>query len=93
MGNNSPTITLNIVGRNGKSQSVSCDSVRLNACDNNKGKNGGSLGIRKGHLKSLIALSPSTVEGYLKDELVFSAEISGGIASVENDIVTVFSDN
>lgn len=73
----------------GASSPIECDSVHLTVCDDSTGKNGGSYGIRKGHIKSLIALEEGKITALLNNETVFSAENGKGFATVENDVVTV----
>lgn len=68
---------------------IECDSVHLTVCDDSNGKNGGSYGIRKGHIKALIALEQGNVTALLNNETVFSAENGKGFATVENDVVTL----
>ena len=68
---------------------IECDSVRLNVCDNAKGKNGGNYGIRKGHVKGLFSLEKGKVTALLNGETVYSANTTKGFATVDSDIVTV----
>lgn len=89
---NGGALTLHIAPGNGKSSSVSCDSVHLIAKDGETGKNGGSLGIRRGHARALIALGAGPVRASLGGVTVYEAELPGGIAFVEHDTVTVFPD-
>ncbi len=78
---------------NGSLQPIECDSVHLTVCDDSNGKNGGSYGIRKGHIKALIALEQGKITAFLNDKTVFSAENGNGFATVENDVVTVVVEN
>lgn len=73
----------------GSIKPVECDSVRLTVCDNEKGKKGGSYGIRKGHVKALFSLSPGEVSAFLNNEKIFNAATSKGFATVDKDKVTV----
>lgn len=85
-------LTLRLAPCNGKSTSVHCDSVRLVAKDGAGGTGGGSLGIRRGHARALVALAAGPVQARLGGETVYEIELSGGIAFVEHDTVTVFPD-
>ena len=82
-------LTLRIPNRSGREQEILCDSVRLSARDGETGRNGGSLGIRPGHMRAIVALSPHTLRAFLNGEIVYEAEISGGIASVCDNVVSV----
>ncbi|MBQ8766912.1 MAG: hypothetical protein IJZ16_08905 [Clostridia bacterium] len=73
----------------GSIKPVECDSVRLTVCDDAKGKNGGSYGIRKGHVKALFSLSSGEISAYLNNEKIFTAVTSKGFATVDEDKVTV----
>lgn len=85
-------ITLIIVAPEGEKARLACASVTLFAMDNAAGENGGSMGIRRGHMPAVIALERgSAVKARVEDgsETVFG--VSGGFAKVENDIVTVIT--
>lgn len=68
---------------------IECDSVHLNISDDAKEKNGGSYGIRKGHVKSLFALEKGNVTALLNGKIVYSATTTNGFATVDNNVVTV----
>ena len=70
-----------------------CESVKLCIADDKKGKGSGSYGIKKGHAKALICLSKGAVEAHGGGKLLFSKQIDGGFANVENNVVTVVADN
>ncbi len=86
-------IRLSIVTPNGEAASAVCDSVRLNAQDDAHGRNGGGLGIRRGHAPAMIALSEGTVTALLEGSVVRKVKICGGFAAVGNDKVTVLTDH
>lgn len=73
--------------------SVECDSVRLSIADSANGKFSGSYGIRTGHAKALFSLAEGSITASLDGKDVFSAECSGGFATVENDEVRVVADS
>ncbi len=85
-------LTLKIVSKNGSSTPVECDSVHLTVCDDNNGCGGGSMGIRQGHVKSLISVDYGPITAYIEGKEIFSCKTDGGFATVENDIVTVVTE-
>lgn len=72
---------------------IECDSVRLCVRDGEKGRGGGSAGIRPGHIKSLISLDKGQVEGFRGGERVISVTVSGGFAAVGDDLVTIIAES
>ena len=93
MNENDALLKIRIVTPNGEAASASCDSIRLNMADDASGRSGGSVGIRKGHENAVISLAPGVAEGRLNGELVFSAKIKGGFATVKDNLVTVVTDS
>ena len=85
-------LTLKIVSKNGSLGPVSCDSVHLNLPDDTLGKGGGSMGIRPGHIKSLISLERGRITAYLEGNEIFSCQTDVGFATVEDDVVTVVTE-
>lgn len=85
-------LTLKIVSKDGTAKPVECESVHLMVADDNMGEGGGSMGIRTGHIKSLISLDRGPVIAYLDGKEIFSCKTDGGFATVENDIVTVVTE-
>lgn len=77
----------------GTNKPIECDSVHLTIHDDCKGKNGGSYGIRKGHVKALIALEKGKTIALKDNKEIFSAETDTGFATVENDVITMVIDN
>ena len=75
-----------------KSETLECDSVKLNIADSADGKFSGSYGIRSGHAKTVFSLAEGRISVSLKDQEIFSAECLGGFAKVENDHVRVVVD-
>ncbi len=84
-------VVLKIVTPAGGALELPCDGVRLCCPDGAKGKNGGWIGIRRGHEAALLALEPGHVKVRVAGELR-EIEISGGFALVENNVVTVFTE-
>ena len=82
-------LVLKIVTPGGEKASVECDSVRLQIPDDEKGQQGGSLGIRKGHTDALLAVAPGTVTAVSSDGAVQEFAVGSGFAFVEKDVVTV----
>ncbi len=82
-------LTLKIVSSGGSVVSLECDSVHLTVSDNDMGQDGGSMGIRQGHITSIISLDTGNVTAYLEGKEIYSAVAEGGFATVEDDCVTV----
>lgn len=80
-------LLLKIVTPAGEVASVECDSIRLQIPDDENGRQGGSMGIRRGHTDALLAVAPGTVTAV--GETVREFPVSGGFAFVERDVVTV----
>ena len=85
-------LTLLIITPKGKQPPLFCDSVQLTVSDNTDGKNGGSYGIRKGHIKALLSLDTGTIHAYLDGAKILAAKAGNGFASVDSDTVTVVVD-
>ena len=68
---------------------IECDSVQLPISDNRKGEFSGSYGIRKGHAKAVFSLRAGKVVLAAKGKPVFTADISEGFATVENNNVCI----
>ena len=72
--------------------SCSCEAVNLWAKDDDKGEGGGSVGIRRGHVPTVIALAENgPVQVASEGKLVFAAKVRGGFARVEAGSVTVLT--
>ena len=85
-------LTLKIIDIEGKESVTSCDSVRLCCKESPNNKNGGNMGIRKGHIKSTIALDVAPIKAYLNNELVLETAPLSGVALVENNVILVLKD-
>ena len=85
-------LLLKVISVKGSAPAVECDSVHLNVREDSEGRMGGSMGIRQGHIKSLIALDKGAVVAYLDGKEVFSCVVSGGFATVDNDTVRVVTE-
>ncbi len=86
-------LTLKIVTPNEKVESVECDSIQLTVSDNEKGKGGGSYGIKQGHVESLISLNEGRIKAFLKGETVLCGKSKGGFATIKNNVVTAVVDS
>lgn len=82
-------LVLKIVTTAGEKAQVECDSIRLQIPDDEKGQQGGSLGIRKGHADALLAVAPGTVKAVDHDGTLKEFSVGGGFAFVEKDVVTL----
>ena len=85
-------LTLRIIGADGKDTVCSCDFVKLYCKNGKKGTDGGSVGIKKGHMKTVISLANQSVTAFLKGEIVYNSDILSGVVKVENNKVTVLKD-
>lgn len=86
------TFTFSIVTPDGVNGEYSCDSVNLIMPDDKKGKNGGSIGIRKGHADSVIALDKGDIIAKLEGKIIFQGQVSGGFAVVKNGNLSVIAE-
>ena len=77
----------------GCAKQCECESVILPSAENEKGLEGGFLGIRRGHVQSVIALSKGTVELKASEEGCLRLEIAGGFATVQDNVVTVITES
>lgn len=82
-------LLLRVVTPRGEAAAVSCDSIRMQTPDGMDGKNGGWIGIRRGHTTALMALTEGPVHTFLDGVPVRTITISEGFASVKNDVVTI----
>lgn len=85
-------MVLKVVTPGGEAVNVDCDSVQLRIPDDASGNHGGWLGIRRGHADSLMALAPGKVQARLNGALVAETFVSGGIAFVADNVVTVLAE-
>ena len=86
-------LTLKVVLPEGILCQTECDRITLCIAEDKNGKGSGSYGIHKGHAKALLSLSKGRLEAFDGPQNVFSKQIGGGFASVENDLVTVVADS
>ena len=82
-------LTFKIISLNGSTEPIECDSVHLILRDSTEGKGGGSMGVRTGHIKSLLSVADGKVNAYLNSKEIFSCTTVGGFATVEDDTVTL----
>ncbi len=75
----------------GENETVICDSIHLMLKEGTSGNEGGSIGIRKGHIRSVMALQNGNVKAYFEGKIVFNKKAEKALAYVENDTVTVLS--
>ncbi len=87
-----PRLTLTVILPDRPSVKTECDRVTLTVKDNTKGKNGGSYGIRPGHVPSVFLLDPGRTEAFLEGKTVWKGITSEGFAKVENNAVTVVTE-
>ena len=85
----SRVLTLRICTPDGVTDTLECDSVCFSIPDGVNGTGGGRIGIRPGHIASLIAVAPGRLEAFLGGALQLGRETGSGFASVEGNIVTL----
>ena len=84
-------VLLKIVTPTGEAATINCESVQLKTPDGVDGKNGGWIGIRRGHVDALLAICEGPVIA-LKDGKEISRILLGeGFASVKENVVTVLT--
>lgn len=93
MAENASPMTLRLLTPTGVSAQTPCDSVQLTIRDGADGQGGGLVGIRRNHAPAVLALGEGTILAELDHKPVFRANVSGGFASVDNNIVTVITDS
>lgn len=81
-------LTLNIVSPKGVYGPVHCDSVQLTVSDDLNGKGGGSYGIKRGHIESLLTLDKGLIKAFLDGKNILTASCDCGFATVRNNTVT-----
>ena len=82
-------LTLKIVSPEGLDQAVECDGVILWMAPDRTGKGEGSIGIRKDHVNTVIALGSGKIEAHLDGKTVYSGRSEGGFATVLDNVITV----
>ena len=86
-------MTLRLLTPTGTSAEAACDSVLLTQRDGAEGHGGGLVGIRADHAPAVIALGEGAVTASLGQNTVFRAAVSGGFASVLDNVVTVITNS
>ena len=93
MAGTASTMTLRMLTPTGLSEEIACDSVVLMQRDGAAGHDGGLVGIHIGHAPAVIALGDGPVKASLGAKTVLRASVSGGFASVLDNVVTVITDS
>ncbi len=75
-----------------KTEQYECDDITFFTLDGKNGKNGGSIGIRENHEKAIMAVAAGELRATENGSTVFSRILKGGLASVENNVITVISE-
>lgn len=83
---------LEIVTPDGETADMRCESVTFVAKDGKDGKNGGSMGIRKGHVKTVAVLDKGKIKAFIGGKEILSLEVESGFLSVMNDEISVITD-
>lgn len=84
-------LTLVILTPEGEKERLACEQVNFFTMDNEQGENGGSMGIRLGHITAVAALEPNSVLKAASNGRTTAFKIAGGFAKVEDDVVTVIT--
>ncbi len=84
-------VLLKIVTPTGEAAVVSCDSVQMKTPDDAEGKNGGWIGIRRGHMDALLAIVEGPVVALKNGREVARIPVGEGFASVKENVVTVIT--
>lgn len=90
--NNMP-LTLVIITPEGALPEIKCSSITLSVADNEKGKGGGSYGIKKDHAEALFALGTGPVKAYVDGEEIYTCPLHSGFARVSKNTVTVIGNS
>ncbi len=69
------------------------DSVRLPLAGGPDGEDGGSMGVRPGHIQALIVLGKGRALVFKDGAPLLAADLETGMASVLHDRVTIVSDS
>ena len=93
MADSASTMTLRLLTPTGTTAETACDGVLLMQRDSAEGHGGGLVGIREDHAPAVIALGEGPVIASLGTRTVFRASVAGGFASVQENVVTVITDN
>ena len=85
-------LLLSIATPNDPETAICCDAVRFTVPDGVNGKNGGSIGIRRGHVDALMVVAPGRIVARVGERVVFDCTAEAGFAVVQNDRVTILTD-
>lgn len=86
---NSCPLTVKIITPEGEKNEIYCESLTVTVRDNEKGKGGGSYGIRKGHAEALIALDKGKITAKKGEEIILSETFPEGFLSVKNNYIEI----
>lgn len=93
MTNREKGVMLEIITPAGVVAGVECDSVHLQLADDQKGKGGGSYGIRSGHADAVLLLAEGITVGQADNREVLIAKTGKGFATVSGGAVSVIVDS
>ncbi|MBQ8828230.1 MAG: hypothetical protein IJZ90_03730 [Clostridia bacterium] len=85
-------LILNILTPAESAAPIECDSVHLWISDDEKGRGGGSYGIRWRHVDAIISVAEGDVIAFSEEKEIYRVKTSSGLAVVESDTVTVMAD-
>ena len=90
---NGESISLLVTAPDSPGRQILCDSVHLTLDGGENGRGSGSYGIRPDHASALFALGIGPLSVFLKNKLVFSAELRNGFAIFKDNTLTVAADS
>ena len=86
-------ILLKVVTPDGKAAETVCDSVRFSIPDGDGGVKGGGVGIRKGHIDSLMSVAAGKLVAHKGGVKVLDCTVSDGLAVVSGDRLDILIDS
>ena len=86
-------MTLRILTPEGAAAERGCDSVVFLLPDGADGRGGGFAGIMRNHAPAVMALAEGPLRASLDGKPVLEAVVSGGFASVRDNVVTVLTES
>ena len=85
-------LSLRVITPNGIAVEAACDAVTLPVADGVSGEGGGSMGIRRGHARAMVALAAGVVRARLQGDTVLSIAVESGLASIDRNVVQILAE-
>ena len=93
MADASVPMMLRVLTPAGTAAETGCESVVFSIPDDAKGRGGGLVGIQRDHAPAVFAVAGGLVRATLRGRDVLLLTVSGGFASVKDNVVTVLTDS